>query len=305
MPSQKRKVDADADGPAAASSKRAKKEPEEKRLARFKASCPKNISERVDRVMTQRFFMIERKREDGELREEFKVLGSTGNVYTVLIDNVPSCNCPDAMKGNHCKHILFIFLKVLSVPLHSHTYYQKALLSTELETIFANAREAPNALTNGRIKAAYAKVTGRDKEAKELEDKAAEAEKNKKRIPEEGDDCPICYEEIHGTDIKTLTFCEECGNGLHQECFRQWAMKTKPATCVFCRAEWKQASAAVAGSSTAGAVVGEDGYLNLASVAGLSPVRDTTSYYDGPRRGEAYHGSWGAGSYRRRSNYYY
>ncbi|KIJ42746.1 hypothetical protein M422DRAFT_48139 [Sphaerobolus stellatus SS14] len=170
--------------------------------------------------------MIERKREDGELREEFKVLGSTGN-YSIM---------------------------------------QLALLSTELETILANAREAPNALTNARIKAAYAKVTGGDKEAKELEDKAAEAEKNKKCISEEGDDCPICYEEMHGADIKTLTFCEECG-----------AMETKRATCVFCRAEWKQASAAVAGSSTAGAVVGEDGYLNLASVAGLSLVRDTTS----------------------------
>ena len=72
--------------------------------------------------------MIDRRRNDGELREEFSVLGSTGNVsdpttsfisrhltstqvYTVTIDRTPRCNCPDALKGNHCKHILFILIK--------------------------------------------------------------------------------------------------------------------------------------------------------------------------------------------------
>jgi len=69
--------------------------------------------------------MIERERLEGELKEAFKVLGSTGNVYTVTISHVPSCDCPDALKGNHCKHILFIFLKVLGVPESSGHYYQK------------------------------------------------------------------------------------------------------------------------------------------------------------------------------------
>lgn len=77
MGARKRKADGD-DPTTQPSTKRKKTDPEaEKRLARFKAVCPKNIKERVDRVMTQRFFMIERKRTQGELREEFKVLGST------------------------------------------------------------------------------------------------------------------------------------------------------------------------------------------------------------------------------------
>ena len=37
--------------------------------------------------------MIERERIPSELRETFKVLGSTGNVYTVRIDTLPSCDC--------------------------------------------------------------------------------------------------------------------------------------------------------------------------------------------------------------------
>lgn len=78
-----------------------------------------------------RFFLIDRERNGDELREVFKVLGSTGNVcifngfipvdpadnmfifkvYEVVIDKVPGCSCPDALKGNHCKHLLFVFLK--------------------------------------------------------------------------------------------------------------------------------------------------------------------------------------------------
>ncbi|KAI0949803.1 hypothetical protein AcV7_008466 [Taiwanofungus camphoratus] len=115
----------------------------EKRGAVFKKRCPKNILDRLDRVFSQRFFMVDRRRVGSELREEFSVLGSTGNVYTVVIDNTPSCNCeecrakfsvvinlkvmigPDAIKGNHCKHILFIFLKVLQVTQDSGHWYQK------------------------------------------------------------------------------------------------------------------------------------------------------------------------------------
>ncbi|THG97957.1 hypothetical protein EW026_g4159 [Hermanssonia centrifuga] len=99
--------------------------PPEKRGAIFKRKCPQNILERLERVNQQRFFMVDRTRNGKELKEEFQVLGSTGNIYTVTIDKKPSCNCPDASKGNHCKHILFIYAKVLQVAYTSHIWYQK------------------------------------------------------------------------------------------------------------------------------------------------------------------------------------
>ncbi|KAG6846589.1 hypothetical protein H0H93_012980 [Arthromyces matolae] len=68
--------------------------PPEKRLARLKTSCPLNIRDRVDRVMSQRFFMIDRNREGEELKETFSVLGSTGNVRRVHGDDRP----PTAMQ---------------------------------------------------------------------------------------------------------------------------------------------------------------------------------------------------------------
>ncbi len=87
----------------------------EKRGAIFKKKCPQNILDRVERVMTQRYveetllslptyliklriFMIDRNRVNGELKEEFSVLGSTGNVYTVTIDHRPRCNCMSSSK---------------------------------------------------------------------------------------------------------------------------------------------------------------------------------------------------------------
>ena len=92
---------------------------EEKRCARFKKACPKTILERVDRVMSQRcarfsspeentkvnnvprFFMVDRMREGDELREEFSVLGSTGNV------RLPSVS-PVAFSGIRLSSIRYI-----------------------------------------------------------------------------------------------------------------------------------------------------------------------------------------------------
>jgi len=259
--------------------------PTEKRLFRYKPSCPAKIRERMERVLTQRFFLIDRRRNGEDLREEFKVLGSTGNVYTIIIDKIPSCNCPDASKGNHCKHILFVFLKVLNASLLTHYWYQKALLEVELASIFAAAPINPTVVANANIRKAFSKSEGKSTDTSTGE--------VSRRIPGEDDDCPICYESMGGADkVKHLTFCEQCGNALHTECFRQWAQTRKPLTCVWCRAEWITES-----SNGETDRLNEEGYLNLSSVAGISPVRDTSTYYD----------RFSYGSYRRsryRDSYY-
>ena len=83
---RKKKAVADSDEP----------EPE-KRRARFKPSCPQNIMDRVERVRSQRcvefvselitalinssrICLIDRTRNEGEMREQFSILGSTANV---------------------------------------------------------------------------------------------------------------------------------------------------------------------------------------------------------------------------------
>ena len=63
-------------------------------------------------------------------------------------------------------------------------------------------------------------------------------------------------------------------------------------TCVWCRATYKDMHAGGRGGVTM-----SEGYVNLAEIAGVSRERDTSSYYQGPRRGQRHYGyqSYGGG----------
>lgn len=60
--------------------------------------------------------MISRRRStNGHITEEnVDIVGTTGNIYTVTISYEPSCTCPDAMKGNQCKHIIYVRVRFYS-----------------------------------------------------------------------------------------------------------------------------------------------------------------------------------------------
>ncbi|KAG8925951.1 hypothetical protein FRC01_009509 [Tulasnella sp. 417] len=261
----------------------------EKRLARIRNSCPQNIMDRVDRVMSQRFFMIDRQRNGEDLREVFKVLGSTGNVYTVTIDKLPSCDCPDASKGNHCKHILFVFLKVLSVPVDSKGWYQKALISSELQEIFDNAPPNPANVASQRLTEAYGDVTGAS--SSKGPSKSAQPPQGRRKF-EEDDECAVCYETLKDVPDSDLVWCGTCKNALHKECYLNYRRSKigQPVTCPHCRSEMEDPTPSGKGKGKAS--ISEDGYLNLASAAGVSRVRDTSTYYDGPSRRWSNYRAW-------------
>lgn len=160
------------------------------------------------------------------------------------------------MKGNHCKHIVRLWnfsvslfanvhsvicvcqrsvenysvtrrrLKrtatVLQVPFESHVWYQKALLSTELEEIFASAPMAPNDVSHPRVLEAYARVTGKTPAG------AAGDDGKRRRKIDKGTECPICYEDMFGVQDSLLAFCDTCGNALHNECFGQCNVFSPP-----------------------------------------------------------------------------
>ncbi|KIM19530.1 hypothetical protein M408DRAFT_206935 [Serendipita vermifera MAFF 305830] len=265
--------------PAKAKKRKGKQKAEpamEKRLAIFKKKCPQIIQERVERVKQQRFYMIGRERLNGDLQETFKVLGSTGNVYTVTIAHVPKCDCPDAIKGNHCKHLIFVFFKIFNLSEESSYYYQKALLTTELQEIFATAPPNPALVASQRVVSALKKATGA---VPESSDQGVVHPNNKRHI--DGENCPVCYEEMDGkteAELSDYFFCDVCLNGLHADCFKMWARKT-PVTCVYCRAP------VVVDAAGPGGVVKSGGYVNLAREAGVSRVRDKSTYYYGPIKG--------------------
>ena len=66
-------------------------QPPEKRLKPYRHHAPQAVMIKHERVMSQRMFLVERSgRKNGALQEEFSVLGSTGNVYTVNVSMIPT-----------------------------------------------------------------------------------------------------------------------------------------------------------------------------------------------------------------------
>ncbi|WOO84438.1 E3 ubiquitin-protein ligase Zswim2 [Vanrija pseudolonga] len=290
-PAKKRKAAASTDEAESSSAAAARAEQPEKRALRERAKCPVAIAQRSQRVMSQRMFMVDREDTGSaeNLASVFKVLGSTGNVYTVEISHLPSCDCPDFAKGNSpCKHIIFIFLKVLKVPLGSTVWYQRALLTSELRAVMDAVPAAADVAVAPRVRAAFLKATGSTRVEEEApaepEDKSADDEG--KRLSSIGEDCPVCFEEMseaeHAANGLVFDLSDGgCGKPLHAQCFAMWSQtaraKSAPATCVWCRSAWKATP-----KPNADAEVGySGGYLNLAELAGVSRERDTSSYYQG------------------------
>lgn len=150
--------------------------------------------------------------------------------------------------------------------------YQLALLSTELNEIFANAPATPQSGSSDAP--SIATDTGGVRKAVE-------------------GDCPICVMEFEEGD--DIVWCKAaCGNNVHRQCFEQWA-RTKPGTvkCVYCRSAWKGDEDTIKRVSKGGlGMVNDEGYLNVAAEFGLSTERDMSSYH--PRwvnrqYGNAYH----------------
>jgi hypothetical protein len=75
------------------SSKRKKTVPE-KRLRRYRASMTVAIYDRIERALNQRLYLLAITKTSNEsISREYKVLGQTANVYTVIITHIPSCTC--------------------------------------------------------------------------------------------------------------------------------------------------------------------------------------------------------------------
>jgi len=116
-------------GSVAHQSSSSSEEEEETRLRRFRNRPTIKIQDRIDRALEQQMFLISKQGDEechANLKCTFVVLGSTGNVYDVIIQRVPHCTCPDHANGNLCKHILFVLLKVMRVPSDSLLIYQEA-----------------------------------------------------------------------------------------------------------------------------------------------------------------------------------
>lgn len=230
-----------------------KKTPEEKRSRVFRKKAPQSYFQKLERATTQRMIVLNRKRADQNdvPCEKLELVGSTGNVYEVTIGLEPKCTCPDFLKGNQCKHILYSLVTVLKA--EGHLQYQLAFLSSELREIFANAPPFPTEVDSA-------------------------SDTSGKRKPVEGE-CPICYMDLEEQQNELVWCRASCGNNMHKTCFDQWvaSQRGKQVRCVYCRANWEGDQEILSKVAQQG-VVGEDGYLNVAHLTGQSTFRDVSTY---------------------------
>lgn len=53
----------------------------------------------------------------------FDIAGTTGNIYKIVIGKEPTCTCPDARKGNQCKHICYGKLNLCAITIPNTTIF--------------------------------------------------------------------------------------------------------------------------------------------------------------------------------------
>lgn len=255
--------------------KASKPEPERRvdafgKVVRYSPKPSQKVLERIERALPgsgHRMFLLARDiltlnaSTSGSI-VKYAVLGATANVYNVELGRCPSCSCPDFAKGNLCKHILFVYLRVLKLSPANPVIWQKALIQSEVDAILERDAEGSDALASEQVQLNYRRLS-----QGETMDKGANG-----RRPVEGD-CPICFEEMTG-EKEPITWCQACGNNMHEVCFKRWAQSkrslSQPVTCVYCRANW------IGEGGNAGPGCERGGYINLAHVSDAHNAENTS-----------------------------
>lgn len=112
---------------------------QERRLKPWLDTMDADTLARCERAMKQKIAVIDEDRSTGL----FRVKGKTDE-YEVKIENTPCCTCPDFQNRHRpCKHILFVYLRVLNVDAQNPLIWQRALLSGEVRTLLDNTLPAP------------------------------------------------------------------------------------------------------------------------------------------------------------------
>ncbi len=116
---------------------------------------------RIAKAHLERMYLIHRFRNPQRLREEFDVCGSKGNVYKVVV-TAPrvECTCMDFhLRRQVCKHLLFVYIKVLRLPGYLPVYSGIRLSNADIEDVFEEALHDPvaEALANPVLRKAWSR----------------------------------------------------------------------------------------------------------------------------------------------------
>jgi len=190
---------------------------------------------------------------------EFKICGSTKNIYTVTLkDRQLKCDCPDNFAGCRyfnviCKHSCFVLCKVLKgsesifEPLKNRNnmiindHYMKNILN-EFSKLNDRIQNQNQTISKKGLIDKYKKI----QELEENSNSKSKTNEPYKSIfkytgdlseKHESDVCGICFNELKLDTL--MAMCPDCHNIVHINCMKKW-MNMGKDTCVYCRSSiWK------------------------------------------------------------------
>ncbi|KAI4380149.1 hypothetical protein MLD38_006371 [Melastoma candidum] len=219
---------------------------------------PHPVTDRILRAVHHRLLLLHRSDPD------FFVLGATGNVYTVTLSASPSCTCPD--RTTPCKHILFVLIRVLGVPLDDPCLRRRTLRPCRLRCLLSTPSDVAS-LASASLRARFherfflvRKRGGSNEWGARPDERPGEEEGD----GDEPEACPICLEEmgLAGGEGGRAVVCTTCRNKVHEECQLTWkkSLGRRSAICVMCRSRWRKERE-------------PDRYVNLAAYVGEDDSR--------------------------------
>ncbi|XP_010453208.1 PREDICTED: mitogen-activated protein kinase kinase kinase 1-like [Camelina sativa] len=181
----------------------------------------------------------------------FHVLGATCNVYTVTLTATTTCTCPDRQKP--CKHILFVLIRVLGLPLDDKCLRQRRLRPCLLYRLLS-APTLPDCLASFHLQQRFLQLfSAATSQPGDTTNSSSSTSQMENEVDEEPATCPICLDDINsiksvngengGGVEKELAVvkCRVCKNKVHEECMLAWRRSRgrRPGICVICRARWR------------------------------------------------------------------
>lgn len=118
--------------------------------------------------------------------------------------------------------------------------WQLALIDRELDEVLRCAAVGWRAQQQPAAAAGPSSREGRQRKHKP---RGGSGETVERRDPDEGEPCPICYEELDNVPEAELVWCQHgCGHNIHGRCLVMWAEHQttleRDLTCPMCRASW-------------------------------------------------------------------
>ncbi|KAF7896292.1 hypothetical protein EAF00_006306 [Botryotinia globosa] len=192
---------------------------EEKRLEPFLPEPTTRFRNLLEDARTQRLHCLDKwasleHKDDGKFSRQLAILGTSGNVYMVIIEKKPECDCYEGIRDILCVHIVFILTQFLNLP--APLRYQTTFLEAELRCMMGDEIDWMGPVSTDKFCT--------------------------RKSVEEQETCSICLENL--IDHDSTAWCRgQCGKNFHKKCIWIWAETNfqdgqPDITCGNCRAPW-------------------------------------------------------------------